>query len=464
MVEGTNWKGDKSSYTYNGLGIRINNTQTTHAGQMYSRDYVIDYTSYENDDLMVFAYSGESVEYEQKQVYAGSERIEQFTDKGNWERMLYVHEDVMGNTRYYTKENGQSFAELTYDAWGMPESPNKLLNNDHGNFVYATFTGHIYDTTLDIYFAEARFYDAANRTWLAMDPIKDGLNWYQYCYSNPTTYWDPLGLSGWIVEGIGSKFAKVTCEAHQELLKDMLWNELVHYLGMDAGIEWVINEYYIRGGDVDALNDLLITDYIQEHGIQVIDVPNRERQVEFLNSILKGAVEDYLLTGVPWQVTMGQAAQETGWGSSAENAVDIYTGLHSNNLFGIKHPGPYTNRNDYALYWTKEEIEPSEIGYWEEQQEKWAEKGEKLEVIETTASGNMIIQVIQPFRVYPTANDSIKGHSDLLQNDIYSEASQYESDPYAYIESIGERYATDSSYVENVTSIIDRYLDWDTKE
>ncbi len=145
---------------------------------------------------MVFAESNGQLEYEQKHVYAGSERIEQFTDKGNWERTLYVHEDVMGNTRYYTKANGQSFAELTYDAWGMPESPNKLLNNDHGNYVFATFTGHIYDTTLDIYFAEARFYDANNRIWLAMDPIKDGLNWYQYCYSNPTTYYDPLGLWG----------------------------------------------------------------------------------------------------------------------------------------------------------------------------------------------------------------------------------------------------------------------------
>ena len=114
--------------------------------------------------------------------------------RGNWERTLYVHEDMMGNTRYYTKANGQSFAELTYDAWGMPESPNKLLNNDHGNYVFATFTGHIYDTTLDIYFAEARFYDANNRTRLAMDPVKDGGNWY--CYSNPTTYYDPTGLWG----------------------------------------------------------------------------------------------------------------------------------------------------------------------------------------------------------------------------------------------------------------------------
>ena len=206
LVEGTNWKGDKSSYTYNGLGVWINNTQTSHSGSVYSRDYVIDYTSLERDDLMVYAEGGGQLDYVQREVYAGSERIEQFTDRTNsgYERLLYVHEDLQGNTRYYTKDNGQSFAELTYDAWGMPESPNKLLNNDHGNYVYATYTGHIFDTTLDIYFAEARFYDAQTRQWLAMDPIKDGRNWYQYCYSNPLKYWDPNGL---FVVGLGVDFS-----------------------------------------------------------------------------------------------------------------------------------------------------------------------------------------------------------------------------------------------------------------
>ena len=196
LVEGTNWKGDKSAYTYNGLGLRVNNLVTTHAGKTYDRDYVIDYTSPENDDLYVYAMGNGQLEYEQRHVYAGSERLEQITEKGTggWERTLYVHEDVMGNTRYYTKATGQNFAELQYDAWGQPVSPNKLVNNDHGNYVFATFTGHIYDTTLDVYFAEARFYDAITRTWMAMDPIKSGLNWYQYSISNPTTYWDPTGL------------------------------------------------------------------------------------------------------------------------------------------------------------------------------------------------------------------------------------------------------------------------------
>ena len=197
LVEGTNWKGDKSAYTYNALFVRINNTQTSHSGNVYDRDYVIDYTSLERDDLMIYAEGNGQLDYVQREVYAGSERIEQFTDRSNsgYERTLYVHEDVQGNTRYHTKTNGNSFAELTYDAWGMPVSPNKLLNNDHGNYVYATYTGHIFDTTLDIYFAEARFYDAQTRTWLTMDPIKDGGNWYQYCFSNPVTNWDPTGLS-----------------------------------------------------------------------------------------------------------------------------------------------------------------------------------------------------------------------------------------------------------------------------
>lgn len=40
-----------------------------------------------------------------------------------------------------------------------------------------------------------------------MDPVKDELNWYQYCYSNLATYWDPLGLWG---TSTGSKQAQLS--------------------------------------------------------------------------------------------------------------------------------------------------------------------------------------------------------------------------------------------------------------
>ena len=244
LVKGVNWKSDVSEYTYNGLGLRVNNLVTTHANKTYDRDYVIDYTSPENDDLYVYALGNGQLEYEQRHVYAGSERLEQITEKGNggWERTLYVHEDVMGNTRYYTKATGQSFAELEYDAWGQPVSPNKLVNNDHGNYVFATFTGHIYDTTLDIYFAEARFYDAANRQWLAMDPVKDGLNWYRYTDDNPTTYWDPYGnfpvhlvvgaVTGAVIGGVGT-YMEYTNSNHLDDEK-MMVNMMVNVIGNAA--------------------------------------------------------------------------------------------------------------------------------------------------------------------------------------------------------------------------------------
>lgn len=45
---------------------------------------VIGYTSFENDDLMVFVEGKGQLEYEQKHVYAGSERTFRFTDKENW--------------------------------------------------------------------------------------------------------------------------------------------------------------------------------------------------------------------------------------------------------------------------------------------------------------------------------------------------------------------------------------------
>lgn len=239
MVEGTNWKGDKSAYTYNGLGLRVNNLVTTHAGKTYDRDYVIDYTSPENDDRYVYAMGNGQLEYEQRHVYAGSERLEQITEKGKggWERTLYVHEDVMGNTRYYTKTTGQSFAELQYDAWGQPDSPNKLVNNDHGNYVFATFTGHTYDPVLDIYFAEARFYDATNRTWMARDPAKDGLNWYQYALSNPTTYWDPSGL--WAMQNkTNNYYTLLSCEGE---------NPIQEFL--DGIVDWFVGIFQ-RGKEV----------------------------------------------------------------------------------------------------------------------------------------------------------------------------------------------------------------------
>jgi len=46
---------------------------------------------------------------------------------------------------------------------------------------------------LGVYYAKARMYDADNRRFMAIDPVKDGLNWYAYCENNPIKYVDPTG-------------------------------------------------------------------------------------------------------------------------------------------------------------------------------------------------------------------------------------------------------------------------------
>ena len=59
------------------------------------------------------------------------------------------------------------------------------------------FTSYTYDTVLDIYFAQARFYDQNDRRFTQVDPIKDGVNWYAYCGNSPTVFVDPSGLFAW---------------------------------------------------------------------------------------------------------------------------------------------------------------------------------------------------------------------------------------------------------------------------
>ena len=178
--------------------------------------------------------------------------------------------------------------------------------------------------------------------------------------------------------------------------------------------------------------------YIQENGIQIISVPNREKQVEFLNSILEGAVEVYLVTGVPWQVTLAQAAQETGWGSNL--IVDMSTGENSNNLFGIKYNGSPDNVNEYVRCWTTEWVKESEIVYWKSEHEKWALNNEELvNTGITDGNGNIKIKVIQPFKRYASANESIIGHSEVLDGSVYELANK------------------------NIISIINKYLQWNGK-
>jgi RHS repeat-associated protein len=56
------------------------------------------------------------------------------------------------------------------------------------------FTGYTWDVTLELYFAQNRFYDPEIRRFTQEDYAKDGGNWYVYCGDNPITRTDMTGL------------------------------------------------------------------------------------------------------------------------------------------------------------------------------------------------------------------------------------------------------------------------------
>jgi RHS repeat-associated protein len=66
--------------------------------------------------------------------------------------------------------------------------------NYYGADPAADYTGYTHDKTLNLYFAQFRFYDPETRRFTQEDPVKDGADWYVYVYDNPLMWVDPLGL------------------------------------------------------------------------------------------------------------------------------------------------------------------------------------------------------------------------------------------------------------------------------
>ena len=78
-----------------------------------------------------------------------------------------------------------------YDAYGNPYEGRFLhtpKNNPYG------FTGQRFEPELRMYSFAYREYNPVSMRWMTEDPIKDGLNWYQYCGSDPVNWVDLFGL------------------------------------------------------------------------------------------------------------------------------------------------------------------------------------------------------------------------------------------------------------------------------
>nr|WP_276324750.1 RHS repeat-associated core domain-containing protein [Orenia marismortui] len=76
----------------------------------------------------------------------------------------------------------------SYTPYGMMRNTTGTFNTNLG------FIGRSQSSTTGLTYIRARYYDASVGRFTRVDPIKDGLNWYGYSYSNPVMYVDPYGL------------------------------------------------------------------------------------------------------------------------------------------------------------------------------------------------------------------------------------------------------------------------------
>ncbi|MCL2421505.1 MAG: RHS repeat-associated core domain-containing protein, partial [Defluviitaleaceae bacterium] len=182
------------------------------------QEFVIDYVMGFNQDLMVVEAGG----WETVFVYGSPlQRISQHTTKtdsiisgvpmvggaidphGNVAadiavmptyQVLYYRLDFRNSTSQMQLPNGQYIAWTGYDEWGVVTSPDSHDMNMAGVQDSIRFTSYTKDRVLGLYYAQNRWYDATTRRFTAVDPIKDGDNWYIYVGNNPVNWIDPDGL------------------------------------------------------------------------------------------------------------------------------------------------------------------------------------------------------------------------------------------------------------------------------
>ena len=153
-------------YTYNAIGRRVGGYRGS------DTEYFPDTTSALPVDLMVY----DSIGTERKNVYAVGSLVAQITETPSAaadgvEPGLYAHTDILGSLSYLTRPDGSGYAAFDYGPWGDID-PTQCLDAVYGIALAASYTGHGYDAVLEVWFAQARLYDAGDRRFTAVDPIE----------------------------------------------------------------------------------------------------------------------------------------------------------------------------------------------------------------------------------------------------------------------------------------------------
>ncbi|WP_207559206.1 RHS repeat-associated core domain-containing protein, partial [Ruminiclostridium hungatei] len=219
MVKATTGEGT-STYKYNGEGYRTEKTEngkTTRS--LYEGDKVILETDENGKETARNIYGTNLI---QRTV---TTRENGNTKEESYSYMYNGHGDVTA----LLGADGTLAASYYYDAFGNPLETH-YYNASGGETSKAVdnpyrYAGYVYDSTTDLYYLNARMYDAKTARFMqedaypgnAGDPLS--LNLYTYCANNPVMYIDPTGH---VVAKVGTKGDTVA--AIQEDLKKLGYN------------------------------------------------------------------------------------------------------------------------------------------------------------------------------------------------------------------------------------------------
>ena len=162
--------GKKAEYSYDGNGVRRSKTvegKTT--GYYMAGDQVINET--ENGSLSA------------SNIIAGG-IIGRITGGTSYMMLKNDHGDVVGLTA-----NGEVKADYTYSAYGE-----LIADGSNGINNPIRYAGEYTDEESGLIYLRARYYDPGLGRFISEDPIRDGMNWYAYCYNNPVMFIDPSGM------------------------------------------------------------------------------------------------------------------------------------------------------------------------------------------------------------------------------------------------------------------------------